>query len=154
MAAGVLTGQNLGAGRPDRAVKSGWIAAGLLEAFILAACIVLLIWAEYVVRIFSPDPMLIKTSALFIRIAIAGYIPMGLGAVFQQCITSAGDTIFPMIVSLVTGWLIQLPLAYFLPKVGDLGVLGVRWAVVIPTVLGTVAYTIYFRMGRWKQKEV
>ncbi len=154
MAAGVITGQNLGAGRPDRAVKSGWLAAGLLEAFILAACIVLLIWAEYVVRIFSPDPVLIETSALFIRIAVAGYIPMGLGAVFQQCITSAGDTILPMVVSLVTGWLIQLPLAYFLPKVGDLGVLGVRWAVVIPTVLGTIAYTIYFRMGRWKNKEV
>jgi putative MATE family efflux protein len=154
MAAGVLTGQNLGAGRPDRAEKSGWLAAGLLEAFVFASCIVLLIWAEYVVRIFSSDPDLIATTATFIRIAVSGYVVMGLGAVFQQCITSAGDTILPMVVSLVTGWLIQLPLAYFLPKVGDLGVYGVRWALVIPTVLGTIIYTIYFRMGRWKRKEV
>jgi Na+-driven multidrug efflux pump len=59
-----------------------------------------------------------------------------------------------MVVSLITGWLIQLPLAYFLPRVGDLGVYGIRWAIVVPTVFGAIAYTVYFRMGRWKRKEV
>ncbi len=154
MAAGVLTGQNLGANRPDRAEKSGWLAAGIIEAFIFVACIALMLWAEVSVRVFTSDPALITLSATFIRIAVAGYIIMGMAAVFQQCITSAGDTLLPMIFSLVLGWLIQLPLAYFMPGMGDLGVYGVRWAVVISTVIGSIAYTIYFRMGRWKLKKI
>jgi putative MATE family efflux protein len=154
MAAGVLTGQNLGAGKPDRASKSGWIAAGILQGFIIIVCIALLFWAQYVVRIFTSDPELISLSTTFIRIALVGYLIMGMASIFQQCIVAAGDTLIPMIVSLTTGWLVQLPLAYFLPKLWGLEVYGVRWALVVPTIIGAVAYTIYFRMGRWKKKEV
>ena len=154
MAAGVLTGQNLGANQPDRAAKSGWTAAAIVEGFVIIACIALLLWAEVAVRAFTSDPELIKISAMFIRIAVAGYVTMGLAAVFQQCIVSAGDTILPMVFNLISGWLIQLPLAYFLPKAGDLGVYGVRWSLVIPMVLGTIVYTVYFRMGKWKLKTV
>jgi putative MATE family efflux protein len=154
MAAGVLTGQNLGANRPDRAEKSGWLAAGIIEAFIFIVCIFLIIWAEVAVRVFTSDPELIALSATYVRIAVAGYVIMGFGAVFQNCITSAGDTVLPMVFSLITGWVIQLPLAYFLPKINDIGVYGVRWALVIPIAISAIAYTIYFRMGRWKLKEV
>jgi Na+-driven multidrug efflux pump len=154
MAAGILTGQNLGANQPDRAAKSGWTAAAIVEGFVILACIALLLWAEVAVRAFTSDPELIKISAMFIRIAVAGYVTMGLAAVFQQCIVSAGDTVLPMVFNLVSGWLVQLPLAYFLPKVGDLGVYGVRWSLVIPMVLGTIVYTVYFRMGKWKLKTV
>jgi len=51
-------------------------------------------------------------------------------------------------------WAVQLPLAYFIPKVTDLGVYGVRWAMVAGMWFGTIFFTIYFRMGRWKQKKV
>ena len=154
MAAGVLTGQNLGAGKPDRAEKSGWTAAGILQIFIIVVCVALLLWAEWPVRVFTSDAELISLSVTFIRIAVVGYLIMGMASIFQQCITSAGDTVIPMIVSLVTGWLVQLPLAYFLPKMWGLEVYGVRWALVVPMAIGAAAYTIYFRMGRWKEKKV
>jgi len=154
MAAGVLTGQNLGAGKPDRAEQSGWKAAGIIEGFIAVVCVGLLIRAEYVVQIFTSDPELIEVSALFLRIAVTGYLSMGFGAVLQNCITSAGDTVVPLIISLISGWLIQLPLAWFLPNVGNLGVLGVRWAAVIPMILTSVVFIVYFRAGRWKKKKV
>jgi putative MATE family efflux protein len=153
-AAGVLVGQNLGAGRPDRAERSGWVASLLVEGCFIVFAVVLLLWAEVPVRIFSSDPSVVATAATFLRIATAGYIVMGVATVFQQCISSSGDTILPMVVSFVTAWLVQLPLAYFLPRVGDLGVYGVRWALVIPTVVGAIAYTVYYRRGRWKHKEI
>jgi putative MATE family efflux protein len=154
MASGILAGQNLGAHRPDRAERTGWLASALVEGFILVFVLFLLLWAELPVRVFSSEPSLVATAATFLRIATVGYIVMGVAAVFQQCISGSGDTFVPMVVSLITGWLIQLPLAYFLPRVGDLGVYGIRWAIVVPTVFGAIAYTVYFRMGRWKRKEV
>ncbi len=154
MGAGVLAGQNLGAGKPGRAERSGWLAAGVAEGIMITAALAIFLWAEEVSGVFSPDPDLVRTSSLFLRIAAAGYVMMGFTTVLQQCISGAGDTLPPMIFTLLTMWGVQLPVAFFLPRMTDLGVLGVRWAIVVGTAAGMVAYITYFRIGRWKRKKV
>jgi len=154
MAAGVLVGQNLGAGQPGRAEKSGWLAVGLVEGFMLICSLAILLWAESVVGIFNTEPGLVKIASIFLRIAAAGYVVLGVAAVLMQCLSGAGDTVPAMLVSLVTMWVVQLPLAILLPQVTNLGVYGVRWAIVAGIVVGAVAYVTYFRLGRWKRKKV
>jgi putative MATE family efflux protein len=154
MAAGVLAGQNLGAQQPERAEKTGWMAAGLVECFMVLFSVVLLLWAEIIVQIFSSEPGVVETASSFLRIATAGYILMGAVVSFQQCISGVGDTLPPMILSLVLAWLVQVPLAYLLPHITDLGVFGVRWGLVAGIIVGSVAYTVYFRTGRWKLKRI
>jgi Na+-driven multidrug efflux pump len=97
---------------------------------------------------------LVDIASSFLRIAAAGYIMMGLNAVFRQFLSGAGDTLSPMVISIVMIWLVQMPLAVILPRVTNLGVYGVRWAIVAGMVAGAVAYIIYFRLGRWKRKKV
>lgn len=41
----------------------------------------------------------------------------------------AGDTVMPMLVTMLVSWLVQIPLAFLLPRVTTLGVYGVRRAV-------------------------
>lgn len=154
MAAGVLAGQNLGAQRPERAEKTGWLAAGIVEGFMVICSMVLLFWAESIVNIFSSDPGVITIGATFLRIATAGYLVMGAVISFQQCISGVGDTLPPMLLSLILSWGIQIPLSYFLPRITDLGVYGVRWGMVAGILIGALAYTLYFRIGRWKKKVV
>ncbi len=153
-ASGVLAGQNLGARQPKRAERSGWLGVGLVEAFMLLASLAVLLWAESIIHIFSSDPDLIKLASTFIRIAAAGYLVMGFAAVLQQCINGAGDTLPPMVIMLLNMWLVQVPLAFLLPRVTGLGVFGVRWAIVAGTATGAIAYTIYFKLGRWKHKRI
>ena len=153
-AAGVLVGQNLGALQPERAEKSGWQAAGLVMCFMIIASVAVLLWPGSVISIFSPDDDLLDIASTFLRIAAAGYIMMGFNAVFRQFLSGAGDTLSPMVISILMIWVVQMPLAFFLPQVNGLGVYGVRWAIVIGMVVGAVAYIIYFRMGRWKRKRV
>lgn len=152
--AGVLVGQNLGADQPERAEKSTWLAVGVVEAFLVTCSAVILLWAEAIMGIFTTDPGLVELGSIFLRIATAGYIVLAFVAVFQSSIAGAGDTIPIMIVSIVTIWAVQLPLAFLLPRVTDLGVFGLRWAIVAGTVAGTIAYIIYFKLGRWKTKKV
>jgi Na+-driven multidrug efflux pump len=152
--AGVLAGQNLGAGKPERAEKSAWFALALVEGIAMLFSIAVLVWPEFVVRIFNTEPKLVYTASIFLRIAVAGYVVIGLALSLMHMLTGAGDTVPPMIISVAIGWGVQLPLAYFLPKVGNLGVYGVRWAIVSEFVFGAIAYLIYFRTGRWKRKKV
>jgi len=154
MGAGVLAGQNLGAAQPGRAEKSGWLAAGLVAGFMLIASVAILLWPESIISIFSPEPDLAEITITFLRIAVAGYLMMGFNAVFRQCLSGAGDTLSPMVISILMIWVVQMPLAVLLPRVTNLGVYGVRWAIVAGMVVGAVAYIIYFRMGRWKRKKI
>lgn len=154
MAAGVLAAQNLGANRPERAEKTGWLAAAIVEGFTLLCAILLLLWAEKVTSVFTTDPSVVATTSTFLRIATAGYVLMGAVAVFQQCISGVGDTIPPMVFSLLISWAVQIPLAFFLPKITETGVYGIRWGMAAGMVVGAIAYTIYYKTGRWKLKKV
>ena len=152
--AGVLVGQNLGAGQPERAERSGWLAAGLAEGFMVFCSLAVLLWAEYIIRIFNIEPSLVELASAFLRIAAAGYLVVGFTMVLSRCISGAGDTLPPMLVTLLTIWLVQVPLAGFLPQATDLGVYGVRWAIVAGMLVGAAIYVTYFRLGRWKRKRV
>ena len=154
MGAGVLVGQNLGAGRPDRAEKNGWLALGFLEAFMVVCSAAILLWAENIMGVFTTDPGLVQLGGIFLRIASAGYIVMAFVSVLQSCIAGAGDTIPTMIISVAMIWVVQLPLAFLLPRYTSLGVYGLRWAIVANVLAGAIAYIIYFKLGRWKAKKV
>ena len=116
--------------------------------------VVTLLWAEGIVGIFSKEPDLVELTGVFLRIAAVGYLGFGLSGVLMECLTGAGDTLPAMLVSLGDLWLVRLPLAFLLPLVTDLGVYGVRWALVIGVVIGAVVFVTYFRMGRWKRRKV
>lgn len=154
ISAGVLAGQNLGAGHPERAEKSGWLAVGFAEAFIIICGTAFLIWSESIIGIFSPDPGIIEIGGKFLRIAVAGFSVMGIVIVLMQCISGTGDTFPPMLITTLGMWGVEVPLAFLLPNVGNLGVFGVRWASVAGMVARAIAYTIYFKAGRWKRKQV
>lgn len=151
---GVLVGQNLGAGQPKRAEKSGWLALAIVESFIVICCIALLIWAEPVMSIFTNEPDLLEIGSTFLRIATLTYIMLAIVNVLQFAIAGAGDTLPTMIFSIISTWIVQLPLAYFLPQLTNLGVYGVRWAMVGGMTVGAIMYITYFLIGRWKSKKV
>jgi putative MATE family efflux protein len=152
--AGVLVGQNLGAHQPERAERGAWLAVGFVEVFLVACSIVILLWAEKIMGIFTTEPSLIHLGSIFLRIATASYLVLALVLVLQSCIAGAGDTVPNMIISIGMIWAVQLPLAFLLPHITHLGVFGVRWAIVASTFAGTIAYVTYFRLGRWKTKKV
>jgi len=106
------------------------------------------------VGIFNNDPALVAIGATFLRIATAGYLVMGINSALMNCISGAGDTLPNMIINIIMIWVIQIPLTYILSHYTSLGVYGIRWAMVVSTVVGTIAYFTYFRMGRWKLKKV
>lgn len=152
--AGVLVGQNLGAKQPQRAESTGWTATALMEGFVAVCAAGVLFGAPYIMRIFTIETELITIGSAFLRIACAGYLMTGLITSLQNSISGSGDTLPPMIISLLSTWLILLPAAYILPRVTDLGVYGIRWAIVISHISGAVTYLLYFRWGRWKRKQV
>ena len=152
--AGVLVGQNLGARKPERAERSAWLAILLVGGILTLACLILLLLARETAHIFNPETAFVTMGASFLRIAAAGYTAMALVVVLGQVLSGAGDTTPGMIISVAMVWVVQVPLAFLLPDLVDMGASGVRWAVVGGTFAGAIGFLLYFRSGRWKKRLV
>ncbi len=153
-AAPTLVGQNLGAGRPDRAEASVW-RVGLYNAgFLLAVSVVFIAWAEQLVGIFTNDPEVIASGTSCLRIISYGYGFYAFGMVMIQAFNGAGDTATPTWINFFCYWCFQLPLAWTLAHRTGMEATGVYVAILVAEVVMTIAAVLVFRRGRWKTQEI
>jgi len=153
-AVSVLSGQNLGARLPQRAARSAWLGAAILEGFLMLCLVVVLIWANGIAGLFSQDRELINIAANFLRIGAASYLVIGLTAALGACVNGAGDTLPMMLVNIGMIWLVQLPLAYLLSNFTGLQVYGTRLGLIAGPATAAVATFLYFKFGKWRTKRV
>ncbi len=113
-----------------------------------------MIWANSIVTIFNAEPGLVDMAGKLLKIQTVSYMFNGLMMVMMSIMNSVGDTLIAFIIDLVTMWGIRVPLAVILPKIANLQVYGVRWALVADTVSSAIIFIIYFKSGRWKRKKV
>jgi Na+-driven multidrug efflux pump len=147
-------GQNLGAGRPERAERSVWLAAAYNVGFLLALGVLLVAGARPLVGVFTADPAVLAAGVDCLRWVAYGFAFYGLGMVVTQGFNGAGDTFTPTAINLGCYWALQIPLAYLLAHRAGLGVTGVFIAVPAAESVLTVVAVALFRRGRWKLRTV
>jgi putative MATE family efflux protein len=153
-AAATLVGQNLGAGKPERAEKSAWSAAFLNMIFLGAVAILFFIIDEWILTRFTTDPEVIRSGVECLRVVALGYAFYAYGMVINQSLNGAGDTRTPTIIGFVGFWLFQIPFAYIMTHVLHTGPVGVYAAISVAESLMAVAAILVFRRGKWKAIEI
>jgi Na+-driven multidrug efflux pump len=153
-AAATMVGQNLGAGKPDRAEHAVWRAALYNMVFLGSVGLVFLLSAPFIIAIFTQDPLVAEFGVACLRIVSAGFVFYALGMVLTQSFNGAGDTWTPTVINLFVFWLWEIPLAYVLSQRAGLGAQGVFAALAIAYSTLAVVSAVIFRQGRWKHKTV
>ncbi len=153
-AASTLVGQNLGAGKPDRAERSVWITAWVNMVLLAIVGVCYVAFDHTLVRIFTREPDVIAAGAQCLRTVSYGYLFYAWGMVMIQAFNGAGDTVTPTAINLFCYWLFEIPLAYVLALHTPLGSAGVYWAIVIAESIAGVVAVVWFRRGTWKLKQV
>jgi putative MATE family efflux protein len=153
-AAATLVGQNLGAGQPDRAEKSVWTTAFYCMLFMALVTVLFFGLATPILNVFTHDTAVLVNGIECLQIVSLGYIFYAYGMVVNQSFNGAGDTRTPTIISFFGFWIFQIPLAYLLAKVLNIGTLGVYLAITVAESLMAVAAIIIFRRGKWKTVKI
>lgn len=168
-----FVGQNIGANKIER-VKQGLRATmgmSILVSVLLTAGIV--VFREELMRIFISDPQVIDIGVDYLVIVGSSYIIFSIMFSLNGVLRGAGDTIIPMFITLLSLWIIRIPLASLLsgrfatiaadmgihirlPEIlqGSLQEQGIWWTVPIAWLFGALFSSIYYRTGRWKKKGV
>lgn len=153
-AAATLVGQNLGAGKPERAEESVWKSAKYNAIFMVFVSVLILFFSEQIIRFMNSDAEVEVIAARALRIISFGYIFFGIGMVITSSFNGAGDSKTPTWINLFGFWGFQIPLAYFLAIVMQLGPTGVFLAIIIAETLITITGIIIFRRGKWKTVKI
>jgi putative MATE family efflux protein len=154
VAASALVGQALGMRDQRRAMSAGWAAAGMA-----------LVWSTIAGATFVVVPALwlgIFTNAdAVIAAGVGALAVIGIGQPAQAAIFAlggalrgAGDTRYPLVVSLVNWFVIRLPLAYAFAFVVGLGLAGIWLAVTIDYFVRAALLALRFRSGAWARVRV
>src|SRR5262249_44903799 len=124
-AAMTLVGQNLGAGRPERAAHSGWVAFGLGCGMMCVMGVVFFVLARQMFEIFCPNPEQRDVVAMGVPVLqLEAFAEPALASVMilLNALRGAGDTRVPVLFNVVGLVGIRVPLAYLLTaKHFDLG---------------------------------
>ena len=151
LASAAIVGQNLGAGRPDRARAAGWMTASYACAAGGVVALAFLAFPETMVGIFTHDAGVIADGSMYLRAMAIVQITMGLEIVLEASLGGAGFTVQPMLWSgLFTA--ARIPLAAWLA--GPFGVAGVWWALAVTAAARGIAMAVLWRSERWERARV
>ncbi|MEM7448443.1 MAG: MATE family efflux transporter [Myxococcota bacterium] len=153
-AASTLVGTNLGAGKPERAQKAGWLSVAYN-----AVCMLLFTWifwyyAEPILGFFDDTPAVIQTGTGYLRRTATTYAFMGTGLVLSQAMTGAGATLASMILDGVVVVILVVPAAYLVAEVFSLPCEGLWWVLAGGNVVGALAYMSYFGHGGFLRRNL
>ena len=151
------TGQNVGARRQDRVIqgaKQGTLLAVGCSAVITT---IILFFGKYLMMIFTDTTELVALSVRVMRILAVGYIAVAVTQSLSGVMRGAGDTVTPMLISLVSTILIRIPIAYGLSYLTRTPELPVGRFECIPVsllicwMMGALLTAIFYKIGRWKK---
>ena len=153
-AAATLVGQNLGAAKPRRAERSAWWVSAYNAGLLTAFAVVFLAFARPLVAFFDPTPEVVALGTECLRIIAPSLIFSAIGVVLARGFDGAGNTIPAMFVNLLTLWGMEVPLSYGLSQWTGLGITGVWIGRALANTANGLLFALWFRLGRWKKREV
>lgn len=150
-ATAAIVGQNLGAGRTQRAEHAGWMATGFCTMLGVVACVLELTVPRQFASLFTNDPAVIDEAVRYLRIASVSQLAVCAEIVLEGALGGAGETVPPMISSTALT-ASRIPLAgWAADRWGSSGI----WAVISLTAMGRgIAMAGLWRAGRWKRRSV
>ncbi|MCK4730290.1 MAG: MATE family efflux transporter [Candidatus Aenigmarchaeota archaeon] len=155
MATSTLVGQNIGAGKMKRAEKIAKLSS--LTGFIVLTLVGILtfFFAGQISAIFIPGELeTIQATALFIKIMALTFGFIGLQMSLNGAFRGSGNTMIPLILSIISLWVLRFPIAYILSKHTVLAELGIWIAFPIANVIAAIITIVWFAKGTWKQKRL
>jgi len=153
-AAATMVGQSLGAGKPERAEKSVWIAGLYNLIFLGSIGALFIVFAPFIVGLFTTLPEPHRWGVLCLRIVSTGFLFYAYGMVLENAFNGAGDPWTPTWINLFCFWIFELPFAWFAAHVLGWGPNGVFVAMTVSFSALAVVSAYYFRRGTWKLKNL
>jgi putative MATE family efflux protein len=155
MAISAMTGQNLGAQKPERVKDVFKWGFAITSSMTFVIALVAVFLSGPILRMFGlgEDLRVMEIGTTYLRIVGVSYVFVGILFVASGVINGSGHTMVTMALSVLGFWAIRVPGAWFLSKT-TLGLTGIWLSVAGSFVIVTILSLVYYYSGRWKKTVV
>jgi putative MATE family efflux protein len=155
MAVSTLTGQNLGAHKPER-VKDIFKWGVIMTSSITVLISLIAIFLSRIILIMfglGNDAAVMRIGITYLRLVGTCYMFFGIMFVSNGVINGAGHTLVTMSFTLLALWLVRVPFSWLLSKT-SLGITGIWVAVALSYLVVMIVSLAYYSSGRWKKSVI
>jgi putative MATE family efflux protein len=168
-----MAGQNIGAGKPDRAAATATFAAKAMFLILGAAGVVIFLFPTPIVAVFTDDPEVVAVGAQFLRYVSPTFGFIGVLRAYTGAFRGAGQTLVAAVIAITFLGVIRLPVSAALALgvgpgvvrlggfvvevpslVTSMGPPGLWWGFVVSNVAGAVIAFVWYRRGTWRDADV
>jgi putative MATE family efflux protein len=157
VAASAIVGQSLGAGRPDLAERSTYLAMRYSIGFLAVLAVVFIAFGGPITGIFisGEDAAAVIDLGSDLLFIFAFAMPaLGVSLSISGALRGAGDTRSVLLITAGSTWIVRLVPAYLLAITFGLGVQGAWMAAILDINFRSLLLLIRFRQGKWKHMKV
>jgi putative MATE family efflux protein len=154
-ASGAIAGQNLGAGRPDRAIAGVHSAArlGLAVATVLGLAFFFI--PHQLLGVFGQsDPDVLTLGTQLLRVLSVSGLFITVALTFQGGLQGTGDTKSPLYISIIAQVIVPLGICFVVQRLGTLDAMHIWIAILIGHVTRCTLNVIRFNQGKWRSIKV
>jgi putative MATE family efflux protein len=149
-----MSGQNIGAGYFDRALKTMWTGIRIISVFGICIFTLVQIFPGFVLSVFTDEQKVIEYGILYIRTFSFDYLILTVVFSINGLINGSGHTTFSLINSMLSSVLIRVPVSYIFGLTLNLGLLGIGMGAPVASFIALITGFIYLRSGRWKKPKL
>ena len=147
-----MSGQNIGAGKPDRAEATADFAAKTMFLVLSAMGVVVFVFTEPIVAIFTTDPAVVDEGANFLRIVAPTFGLLGVLRAYSGSFRGAGKTFISAVIAISALGVVRLPVAWFGAQ--EFGPSGIWWSFVVSNAVGATIAFVWYKQGTWRDSDL
>lgn len=146
-----LVGQSIGANNIKEAEGVGWTSLKMCLLIFGLLGLILFLFPVWIVKFFNDVPEVVGLAKLTIRFIAIEQFCNCVSIVVSGALSGAGDTRPAMRYTILSQWLLMLPVAFLLSQATQYDIGGAWLAWGIAPIVQTVLTVFRFMEGRWKE---
>ena len=150
-AAAAVAGQNLGAGRPDRADAAVHVAARFGFAGAAAIGFFFLVFPRQLLAIFGmTDPAVVEIGVPLLRVLSFSGLLIAVALTYTGGLQGTGDTKSPLYISVVSQIVVPLGICFVIQQTATLDPIDIWIAILVGHATRCVLSVLRFNQGQWR----
>ncbi|MGQ3413753.1 MATE family efflux transporter [Natrinema sp. LN54] len=147
-----MTGQNIGANKPERAEQAAALASKILFGILTGAGVLVWFLAAPIADVFTTDPAVVDISATFLRYVALTFGFIGIMRAYTGSFRGAGKTLTAAAISVLMLGVIRFPIAWV--SAGSIGETGIWLSFAVSNVAGAVIAYAWYQRGTWREGDL
>ena len=150
-ASAAIAGQNLGAGKPERAITGVWVAAGIgLTTAAILGTIFFLIPRQLLAIFGMHDGLVVDLGVQLLRVLAFSGLFVTVALTYTGGLQGTGDTKSPLYISIISQIIVPLGICFIIQRTSRLAPIDIWIAILAGHATRCALSVLRFNQGRWR----